>query len=41
MPKAILSGGRYDRLIEKFNKDKGAMGFALSLSDLAAYNPTV
>lgn len=41
LPKAILSGGRYDRLIEKFNKDKGAMGFALSLSDLAAYNPTV
>ena len=41
LPRAILSGGRYDKLLEKFNKGKGAMGFALSLSDLAAYNPTV
>ncbi len=41
LPRAILSGGRYDRLLEKFNKQKGAMGFALSLSDLAVYNPNV
>ena len=34
----ILSGGRYDKLLEKFNKQKGAMGFALSLSELAIYN---
>ena len=38
VPRAILSGGRYDKLLEKFNKQKGAMGFAVSLSDLAAYN---
>lgn len=39
MPKMILSGGRYDRLLEKFKKQVGAMGFALSLSDLAAFYP--
>lgn len=38
VPRAILSGGRYDKLLEKFNKQKGAMGFAVSLSDLAVYN---
>lgn len=38
IPRAILSGGRYDKLLEKFNKQKGAMGFAVSLSDLAVYN---
>ena len=38
VPRAILSGGRYDKLLEKFNKQTGAMGFAVSLSDLAVYN---
>ncbi len=37
MPKLLLSGGRYDRLLEKFNKTVGAMGFALSLNDVVAY----
>ncbi len=38
VPRAILSGGRYDKLLDRFNKQKGAMGFAVSLSDLAVYN---
>lgn len=38
MPRFLLTGGRYDRLLQKFKK-KGAMGFALSLSDVAAYYP--
>ncbi len=32
--KAVLSGGRYDKLTEKFNKSIGAMGFAIYLGDL-------
>lgn len=35
MPKLLLSGGRYDSLLRKFNKEVGAMGFALSLSDIS------
>ncbi len=37
VPKPVLSGGRYDKLLEKFGKNKGAMGFAIYLSDLAPY----
>lgn len=36
-PRILLSGGRYDRLLEKFNKKVGAMGFALALQDLNTY----
>ncbi len=34
VPKAVLSGGRYDRLLEKFGKKAEAVGFALYLGDL-------
>ena len=34
----VLSGGRYDRLVRKFRQGIGALGFALYLSDLGAYN---
>lgn len=38
VPHAVLSGGRYDKLAEKFGKAGiGGMGFALYLSDLCAY----
>lgn len=36
-PKAILTGGQYDRLIAKFNKNMGAIGFALALDELSVY----
>lgn len=39
MPRLLLSGGRYDSLLQKFKKKVGAMGFALSLTDVAAYYP--
>ncbi len=34
VPKAVLSGGRYDKLLEKFGKDAQAIGFALYLGEL-------
>ncbi|MFA6867438.1 MAG: ATP phosphoribosyltransferase regulatory subunit, partial [Clostridia bacterium] len=34
-PRVILSGGRYDLLLKQSNENIGAMGFALSLQDLA------
>jgi len=34
VPRAVLSGGQYDRLIEKFSKGAGAMGFAIYLGEL-------
>lgn len=37
IPRAVLSGGCYDRLALKFGKKKGAAGFALCLSELNAY----
>ncbi len=37
VPKAVLSGGRYDKLMERFGGDIGAMGFAINLSEVAAY----
>lgn len=35
VPHNILSGGRYDALAAKMGKNAGAIGFALSLNDLA------
>ena len=37
IPRAVLNGGCYDRLAEKFGKKRGAAGFALCLSELNAY----
>ncbi|HPD01833.1 MAG TPA: ATP phosphoribosyltransferase regulatory subunit [Eubacteriales bacterium] len=39
IPVSVLSGGRYDLLIQKFKKEGGAVGFALNLDDLALYYP--
>lgn len=42
-PRSVLSGGRYDKLLRKFNRPDGrpvgAMGFALVLGDLPACYP--
>jgi len=37
IPKPVLTGGRYDKLLEKFGKNAGAMGFAIYVSELAPY----
>lgn len=37
IPHAVLSGGRYDKLIKKFNKDISAMGFAIYLDQLTYF----
>lgn len=34
VPHSVLSGGRYDRLVEKMGKRKGAIGFAVYLDGL-------
>ncbi|MCD8286259.1 MAG: ATP phosphoribosyltransferase regulatory subunit [Clostridia bacterium] len=34
IPKAVLSGGRYDKLLEKFGKSAQAIGFALYLGEI-------
>jgi ATP phosphoribosyltransferase regulatory subunit len=34
VPEPMLCGGRYDRLMEKFKKDGGAIGFAVYLNEL-------
>lgn len=34
VPKAVLTGGRYDLLMERFGKDTTALGFALYLGEL-------
>ena len=39
VPKSILSGGRYDRLLEKFGKKQQAAGFAVYLNLLDEYKP--
>lgn len=36
--KVILSGGRYDKLVEKFSKGKRAIGFAIFLDELYKFN---
>lgn len=35
IPKAVLSGGRYDNLMRRFNKPQPAIGFALYLGELS------
>ncbi len=37
IPSVVLSGGRYDKLVKKFDKDCGAIGFALYLGILDRY----
>lgn len=37
VPHAVLSGGRYDRLLDKFGKSGQAVGFALYLGELGRY----
>lgn len=37
MPRAVLSGGRYDKLLAKFAKRAQAVGFALYLGELGKY----
>ena len=37
VPKAILSGGRYDNLMRRMGKKSNAIGFAINLSDLKSY----
>ncbi|HKL74334.1 MAG TPA: ATP phosphoribosyltransferase regulatory subunit, partial [Clostridia bacterium] len=39
VPHMILSGGRYDLLLQKLGKDVGAIGFALAMDDLQLYYP--
>ena len=42
IPHSLLTGGQYDRLMERFGKQGGAMGFALYLDELdrlAAFSP--
>ncbi|MGM9636629.1 MAG: ATP phosphoribosyltransferase regulatory subunit [Eubacteriales bacterium] len=39
-PKAVLTGGRYDKLLRKFNRPIGAMGFALFLGEILSCYPT-
>jgi ATP phosphoribosyltransferase regulatory subunit len=35
----ILSGGRYDKLLQKLGKGVGAIGFALILDEMQLYYP--
>ena len=37
IPASVLSGGRYDRLLRKFGKNVGAIGFAVYLDRLERY----
>lgn len=37
VPHSVLSGGRYDKLLEKFHKSGGAIGFALYLGEIERY----
>ncbi|HOO23113.1 MAG TPA: ATP phosphoribosyltransferase regulatory subunit [Clostridia bacterium] len=39
IPHMVLSGGRYDKLLQKLGKRVGAIGFALILDELSAYYP--
>jgi len=39
VPRMVLSGGRYDKLLQKFGKGVGAIGFALILDEIAACYP--
>lgn len=35
LPRAVLTGGRYDNILRKFGKQGGGVGFALDLSEIA------
>ena len=35
LPRAVLSGGRYDELVRRFGKPQGAIGFAVYLGEIA------
>lgn len=37
VPRMVLSGGRYDKLLQKMNKNGGAIGFALYLGEIERY----
>jgi len=37
IPSAVLSGGRYDPLLQRFGRDIGACGFAIYLDKLASF----
>lgn len=39
VPFVVLSGGRYDLLMQKFGRDISAIGFALTLDELSRYFP--
>ena len=36
LPRAVLSGGRYDGLMERFDKPQGACGFAVYLGEISS-----
>ena len=38
-PTQVLAGGRYDKLLERMEKTGGALGFAISLSQLSLTKP--
>lgn len=40
IPKAVLSGGRYDKLVHKFGRNSGAIGFAVYISLLEFLDKT-
>lgn len=37
VPRPVLSGGRYDKLMKKFAKDAGAIGFAVYVDEIVSY----
>ena len=37
VPRPVLSGGRYDKLMRKFAKDAGAIGFAVYVDEIVSY----
>lgn len=41
VPKAVLSGGRYDKLLQKFGKNVGALGFAVYMGEIERYLDSV
>lgn len=40
VPRNVLSGGRYDLLLKKFNNNAKAIGFALYLNELSRFYPS-
>ena len=39
VPRPVLSGGRYDKLLAKFGKNSGAIGFAVYVDEIASFYP--